>query len=127
MKRFDSMNVIPLIDVMLVLLAIVLITASFIVHDSIKLDLPDTESTESYMPSDEKSIFLALDKTGQLFLDDKPIELTDFKTQAISFNKQDQIVVKIDESTKFGDFVKVVDILKLNKLTNLTFLTEKVK
>ncbi len=127
MKRFDTINVIPLIDVMLVLLAMVLTTASFIVHDSIKLDLPTTESTQAYQPSDQKSIQLSLDKTGQLFLDQVPLSLQQFQEKAALFNPKDAIVIQIDQATKFGDFVKVVDILKKYLLTNLTFLTDKAK
>lgn len=125
MKKFDSINVIPLIDVMLVLLAIVLTTASFIVHDSLKLDLPDTQSTSSYQPTDNPTKHLAINDKGTLFLEDKRISFEDFKTEAAKIDHKSDIVIKVDRQATFGKVVELVDILKTNHLNRLTFLTDK--
>ncbi|WP_024851200.1 ExbD/TolR family protein [Hydrogenovibrio kuenenii] len=125
MKKFDSINVIPLIDVMLVLLAIVLTTASFIVHDALKLDLPDTQSTSSYQPTNDPTKHLAIDAKGTLFLEDKPISYANFKALAAKIDPKTDIVIKVDRHTVFGKVVALVDILKANKLNKLTFLTDK--
>ncbi len=129
MKKFDEINVIPLIDVMLVLLAIVLMTASFIVKDSIKIDLPDTENTSEYIPSKEKTVNLAIDAKGLLFVDDKQTEFVSFKNIIIAqkYTAKTPVIVKVDDKTEFGYFIKLVDILKAHNLQSLTFLTEKVK
>lgn len=127
MKRFDTINVIPLIDVMLVLLAVVLTTASFIVHDSIKLELPDTESTTEYQPTKDETINFAIDADGVLYIDEKLTPYEVFKEQAVEINPKTALIIKVDENAKFGQFVQLVDILKANHLTNLTFLTDKVK
>lgn len=124
MKKFDSINVIPLIDVMLVLLAIVLTTASFIVHDSMKLDLPETESTKQYTPSDAPSKQLVINEKGELFVDDQPVSYAQFKQDAADIDPQTQLVVEVDKKAQFGEFIKLVDILKQHKLTQLTFLTK---
>lgn len=125
MKRFDNINVVPLIDVMLVLLAVVLVTASFIVHDALKLDLPDTTSTSEYSPPEQETRSFAIDANGQLYIDDQPITFSELTQQASLISIDTHLVIKVDESAKFGAFVKLVDILKANQLTNLTFLTEK--
>lgn len=125
MKKFDSINVIPLIDVMLVLLAIVLTTASFIVHDALKLDLPDTQSTSSYQPTDNPTKHLAINDKGMLFLEDKAISFGDFKAEAAKINQKSDIVIKVDRQATFGKVVELVDILKSNHLNRLTFLTDK--
>ncbi len=127
MKRFDTINVIPLIDVMLVLLAVVLTTASFIVHDSMTLDLPDTESTTEYKPTKEKTKHFVIDEQGQLHIDEKQTSFDQFKKEASNIHAKTALVIKVDERAKFGDFVKLVDILKSHNLTNLTFLTEKAE
>ncbi len=126
MKRFDNINVVPLIDVMLVLLAVVLVTASFIVHDSLKLDLPDTESTTEYIPTDDETKNFSIDAEGMLYIDDQKTTFEQFKKDAPFIPTQTGLIIKVDENAKFGDFVRLVDIFKANKLTNLTFLTEKV-
>lgn len=125
MKKFNEMNVIPLIDVMLVLLAIVLITASFIVHDSLQIDLPDTDNTSAYEPLQEESITLAIDAEGLLFIDEELTKFTDLNNIFAQYEKDTYLIVKVDTKTEFGYFIKLVDILKANDLTNLVFLTDK--
>lgn len=127
MKRFDNINVVPLIDVMLVLLAVVLVTASFIVHDSLKLELPETESTTEYVPTKDETKNFAIDAEGLLYIDDQKTTFEQFKIDAALIAPKTGLIIKVDEKAKFGDFVKLVDILKANKLNNLTFLTEKAE
>lgn len=129
MKRFDEMNVIPLIDVMLVLLAIVLVTASFVQQDSLKIELPDTDNTSAYEPTKEKTINIAINAKGELFIDEKPTLFTALDEIILlqKFNNETPIIVKVDDKARFGAFIKLVDILKAHNLTNLTFLTEKTK
>jgi biopolymer transport protein ExbD len=129
MKKFDEINVIPLIDVMLVLLAIVLITASFITKDSLEIDLPDTDNTSEYIPPKEKPVNLAINAQGSLFIDEKPIAFSNL-TQIIinqKYHEKTFVIVKVDDKTEFGYFIKLVDILRVHKLNNITFLTEKSK
>ena len=64
------MNVIPLIDVMLVLLAIVLITASFIITDKLNVNLAETQQTQKYTPpANTKIVHLHIDQNNQFFID----------------------------------------------------------
>ena len=125
MKRFDTINVIPLIDVMLVLLAIVLTTASFIVKDSLKIDLPETESTQSYVPSKDKPpTHFNIDQDNQLYLDEKPQTLDEAHAFVMTLDKQQSIVIQVDKKTDFGTFVSLIDLLKKHDLNNLTILTK---
>lgn len=126
MKRFDNINVIPLIDVMLVLLAVVLMSASFIVHDSMQLDLPKTKSTAAYQPK-EKTIVFTIDDKGNFFIDGTPTPLASLTEQAAQIEPNTPLVIQVDRQTQFGQFIKLVDIFKANQLNNLTFLTDKVQ
>lgn len=119
------MNVIPLIDVMLVLLAIVLITASFIVKDNLNLDLPETNNTQSFvLPDDQTLIKLHLDANNQFYWDEKATSLTHIKQQLSRLNKEQAITIEVDKNAKFGAFVSLIDELKGQSLTNLTILTK---
>lgn len=125
MKRFHSMNVVPLIDVMLVLLAIVLMTASFVVHDALNLDLPETQSTEAYQSkTDEVAMNFSIDSKNALFLDGLPSSYQDLTTILQDINPNKPIIVKIDKQANFEYFIKLVDALKLKQLNNLTILTK---
>ncbi|CAN8141736.1 Biopolymer transport protein ExbD [uncultured Thiomicrorhabdus sp.] len=126
MKRFDNINVIPLIDVMLVLLAIVLMTASFIVQDKLNIDLPQTANTESYQPpSDLDPIALAIEKDNNILLEEQIQSLPQLEALFISLAKQQPVTLRVDKQADFGTFVKVIDLLKGQSLNNLTILTEK--
>ncbi len=125
MKRFDNINVIPLIDVILVLLAIVLMTASFIVKDSLNIDLPETQSTQAYVPEqDSTPVYFHLDHKNQLYIDETP------QTQAFAHDfiqtltTEQSIVIQVDKKAEFGHFVQLIDRLKEQQLEKLTILTK---
>ncbi|MDX1351704.1 MAG: biopolymer transporter ExbD [Thiomicrorhabdus sp.] len=125
LKRFETMNVIPLIDVMLVLLAIVLMTASFIVKDSLNIDLPETTNTQSYVPQkDETPIHFFINKENQYFVDEEPHTIEAIKTRLKTVNSQQAITLQVDKQADFGTFVSLVDVFKGQKLDNLTILTK---
>lgn len=124
-KRFENMNVIPLIDVMLVLLAIVLMTASFIVKDSLNIDLPETANTQNYIPEkDEKVIHLYINNLNEYYVDEAPQNLDSIKQLLITLNTKQAITLQVDKKAEFGTFVSLVDALKGQNLTNLTILTK---
>lgn len=125
MPRFDAINVIPLIDVILVLLAIVLTTASFIVKDNLKIELPETASTQSYVPpADQIPIRFDIDKDNQLYLDEK-LQTLPFTEQFLkTLTKEQTIIIQVDKKAEFGAFVGLIDLLKAQKLNNLTILTQ---
>ncbi|MEA3404212.1 MAG: biopolymer transporter ExbD [Pseudomonadota bacterium] len=125
MKRFDSINVIPLIDVMLVLLAIVLLTATFIVKDSLNIDLPETESTQSYVPpKDELPIKFHIDANNRFFYNEEHSNLDAIQRTVASLSKEQSIIIQVDKSADFGQFVALIDLLKAQQLNNLTILTK---
>lgn len=125
MKRFDTINVIPLIDVMLVLLAIVLTTASFIVKDSLNIDLPETQSTQTYVPpKDEIPVKFHIDQQNQLYLNEEPQTLLAIEAMLTSLQKEQSIIIQVDKKAEFGEFVQLIDLLKAQQLNNLTILTQ---
>ncbi|MDG6777932.1 biopolymer transporter ExbD [Thiomicrorhabdus sp. zzn3] len=125
MKRFDTINVIPLIDVMLVLLAIVLTTASFIVKDNLQIDLPETQNTQTYVPpKDKPPMTFNIDGQNQLFLDETPFEYAALSQKLSPLDKDQPIVIQVDKKAQFEYFVKLIDALKAHELNNLSILTK---
>ena len=124
MKRFDTINVIPLIDVMLVLLAIVLTTASFIVKDNLKIDLPQTQSTQAYVPEEKPPISFHIDANNQLYLNEQPHTLAKITEFLTTLDKQQPLILQVDKHANFGEFLAWVDAIKSQQLTQLTILTK---
>ena len=66
-KKFDSINVVPFIDIILVLLVIVLTTASFVAKGLIPVDLSKSESASKYKPK-KKDLIITIKDNGDIFL-----------------------------------------------------------
>ena len=109
-KRFDEINVIPFIDIMLVLLVMVLTTATFIKQGVIPVDLPTAKASDK--KEIEKEVTLYIDTKGQLFFDKTKVDLKQLKEKLMVISKKQTVVLKSDKESKFQDFVAVMDILK---------------
>ncbi len=121
MKRFDTINVIPFIDIMLVLLAIVLTTATFIAQGKLNIELPEAESAASI--TDKASVEIAINQDETLFYNEEPLELDMLRNKLAKLEITTPIVLRVDNTVPFSRFVSVVDILKIYKLESLSILT----
>jgi biopolymer transport protein ExbD len=121
LKKFDSINVVPFIDIMLVLLVIVLTTASFIQTGLIKVDLPSSSATLEDKPKKEMKI--SIDKDGKIYLDKIEIKKEDFQAKLLTHSKDTPIHLFCDKDAKFDNFVFLLDILKSNGYENLGIVT----
>lgn len=123
MRRFDQINVIPFIDIMLVLLAIVLTTASFISQGEIPLDLPVAESAAPLEA--EQSMEISIDKDGIVYVDSEVIHRAALSRHLSAVSGDTDIVLRVDTRTVFGAFVTVMDELKKHGLNRLTIITQQ--
>lgn len=128
MRRMDQINVIPFIDIMLVLLAIVLTTATFIVEGRLQIRLP-TASTQTPPPALER-VEIAIDADGALFFADEPLGtgeagLTSLGPRLDEVTLDTPIVLRVDAGTRFEQFIAVVDLLKGRGLERLSILTRQ--
>ena len=109
-KRFDQINVIPFIDIMLVLLVMVLTTATFIKQGVIPVDLPEAKASQKEESKKELTIYI--NAKGELFLDKKRVSLQELESHLSKISKKQTVVLRSDKESKFQDFVSVMDILK---------------
>ena len=121
--KFDDINVVPFIDIMLVLLVIVLTTASFIQTGLIKLDLPEGSSTMKEEP--KKELKISIKENGDIFFDKDKIARDDVEKLLLKHKKEDPIHLYSDKNAKFDNFVFILDILKENEYENLGIITKK--
>ncbi len=122
-KKFDTINVVPFIDIMLVLLVIVLTTASFIQTGIIKLDLPTGSSEIKEKP--KKELKISIKKDGTIFFDKEKIDKKDLEKKLLTHNKKIPINLYCDKEAQFDKFVFLLDILKKNNYENLGIITKK--
>lgn len=105
-QQVDQINVIPLVDVMLVLLVIVLTTATFISTGQIPVNLAKAKSV-----SDRKDVPLVITLTseGHLFLNDKPVPDGGLPAVLGGESRDSAVVVRADKVTVLEKFVALVD------------------
>lgn len=120
MKPFNQINVIPFIDIMLVLLAIVLLTATFISRQQIDLELPVAENTT---PADDETVVkIAIDAQQQFYFDEEIIAQEQLAEKLTSLEQNTHIVLSVDKLVPFEKFIHIVDLLKAQKLENLSIM-----
>ena len=124
MKKFDQINVIPFIDIMLVLLAIVLLTASFSKNGKIDVSLPAADNAEE-VATDSLPRIISVSETGQLYLDDSESNLDSIEKSMADWPKGQPILLKIDRNAAFDFFVQISSLLKEYELRNISVLTEQ--
>ncbi len=123
MKRFDQINVIPFIDIMLVLLAIVLTTATFISQGLIEIDLPEATSSQAIQENSPKNLEIVINAENKLYLADKLIDSNGLSKALQVLDKNTPIILRVDKQVAFKNFVQVIDLLKLNHLEKFSIVT----
>ncbi len=119
----SEINVTPLVDVMLVLLVVFIITAPLLAPQSLKINLPKTES----VVHDDKlqKVSLAIDAEGNISLDSAPLtdeSLADLlKTRAV--DPQFQLQIQADTAVNYGRVAQVMAIAQKAGVGKLSFLT----
>ena len=111
LNKKDGLNIVPFIDIMLVLLAIVLSISTFIAQGKIEVDQPRAKSAQQDK-EDEKKVSVVIDKDNKFFIDDVEISEDELKDKLNAVDIKTLIELKSDKNAKFDSFVKVVDILK---------------
>lgn len=124
MKKFDEINIIPFIDIMLVLLAIVLVTASFISQGKIQVNVP-TASTTQKIKADELAKLLTITDKNEFFYNDQPIDIPQLKNEIAGWDKSQKVTLKVDGAVAFEKFVELTDILSANQIKNVAIVTKK--
>lgn len=123
LKKYDSINVIPFIDVLLVLLTIVLMTSTFISKGIIPISLPKAANANSIKVN--KEVIITIKDDGSLFCNNDIEGLDAIKEHVLLFSKDTPIHINSDKNAKFEVFVSVLDMLKQYEYSNISIVTKK--
>lgn len=130
-KPMSEINVVPYIDVMLVLLVIFMVTAPMLTQ-GVKVDLPDTVSDPIPTQKDMEPVIVSVDSNGAYFLEvgDKgsdPMALADIRDQVakVLAGRQDgEVLVRGDEYVDYGVVVRLMATLQDAGATSVGLITE---
>jgi biopolymer transport protein TolR len=118
-----EINMVPFIDVVLVLLIIFMITAP-ILQSGIEVDVPKTKTVKELT---EVRMVVTIDRAQRVYLNDAPVNIHDIGSE-ISSKSNDMakqtVYVRCDESVPFGSWATVVDALRQAGIQNISVVTQ---
>ena len=121
----SAINVTPLVDVVLVLLIIMMVSATYIVSQSLKVELPKTASSDETV---SKTYVVTVTKEGNYYYNDKPITRDGLAKEfrgALAASKDVNLVITADEDAHHGKVVGVIDLAKVEGITKFAINVEK--
>ncbi|MGQ0501729.1 MAG: ExbD/TolR family protein [Panacagrimonas sp.] len=119
-----EINVIPLVDIMLVLLVIFIITAPLLTH-AVKIDLPKAESSPNILKVD--NVQLAIDAAGTVFWNGEPVDkgaLAQRMKDAARQEPHPEIHIHADLATRYEVIAEVMSEAARTGLTKIGFVTD---
>jgi len=120
-----GINVTPMVDVVLVLLIIMMVSATYIVSQSLKVELPKTASSDDTV---SKTYVVTVTKEGNYFYNDKPVTRDALQKEfrgALAATKDVNLVITADEDAHHGKVVGVIDLAKVEGITKFAINVEK--
>ena len=132
-KPMSDINVVPYIDVMLVLLIIFMVTAPMLTQ-GIKVDLPQIESSDIELQANQEPMIVSVDANGAYYIEmsavsDKPMELPDLREKAralISQNPSLSVLIRGDKNVPYGQVVALMAELQGVGAVGIGLITEDI-
>jgi len=123
-RPISDINVTPLVDVMLVLVVILIITAP-LMASSIRMDLPRAEGTQA--TDAPKFVTVSLDPRGGTFFNDQPVDaaaLAQRLAEAARQSPDTEVQLRADQAVPYGRVVEVMGAAQKAGLNRIGFVAE---
>lgn len=132
-KPMSDINVVPYIDVMLVLLIIFMVTAPMLTQ-GIKVDLPKVEASDIEIQANQEPLIVSVDSNGAYFMEmsslsGKAMELPDLveaTTKLLSGNQALSILIRGDKNVPYGKIVELMSQLQQAGAQGVGLITEEI-
>ena len=122
LKKVEGINVVPLIDIMLVLLTIALTVSSFIALGKIEITLPQASNVTKIEP---KFFEIGITAEHQFFINSERISKDQLVTKFDSLTKEDSVAISADKMAAYEDFIYVIDLLKQKQIEKISMVVNK--
>ena len=130
-KPMSEINVVPYIDVMLVLLVIFMVTAPMLTQ-GVKVDLPQTSSDPIQAEKDVEAIIVSVDSNGAYYVEvgdrgSDPMALEELQLEIakiLSQRSNSEVLVRGDEQVRYGTVVRLMSALQMAGAANIGLITE---
>ena len=130
-KPMSEINVVPYIDVMLVLLVIFMVTAPMLTQ-GVKVDLPETTSDPIQAEKETESVVVSIDSNGAYYLqvgdegsDPMPLgRVQEMVGKIMAGRSNREVLVRGDQNVQYGKVVRLMSALQQAGATNVGLITE---
>lgn len=122
-----GINVTPMVDVVLVLLVIMMVSATYIVAQSLKVELPKSASTDEATKSPSA---VTLTKDKKIYFNQQPVTEVELRArlrEAVAANPDVDLIVSADREVQHGEVVHVMDLAKLEGIVKFAINVEKTE
>jgi biopolymer transport protein TolR len=123
-SSISQINVVPLVDVMLVLLVIFMVTAP-ILQQGVSVELPQAKA--GALSGEEEQLVVTIDKKGAVYLNDNAITLEQLGSKlgaVVRLRPDKQVFLRADRSVPYGEVVRVMAAVKGAGVQSLGMITE---
>ena len=124
-ESISDINVVPLVDIILVVLIIFMVTAPMIMKPAIGVNLPKAASGEKALPTE---LSITLTAAGQTLLNGKPADDVIISAKAkelVEKNSDTQAIISADKDVPHGQVVRLIDIVKTSGVKKFAISIEK--
>jgi len=111
--EITGINVTPLVDIVLVLLIIFMVTANFIVRETVEVDLPRAANTQD--KTVQGPVMVTMDKDANIFLDGAPTDKASLLVkmkEAVAKDAEVRAIISADQSLNYGKVMNIIDLVK---------------
>lgn len=117
------LNIVPFIDIMLVLLCIVLSISTFVAQGKIEVNLPSSKSSAPV--SNTENYRLEVNAQGQIYYEGTATTLDQLQDAWANLKPHEHVQLRIDEQASFAVFISIVDLLKARGHDNFSIATAR--
>jgi biopolymer transport protein ExbD len=123
-KEFNYINMIPLIDVMLVLLTIVLMTSTFVMGGMIRVELPRVSAQPEAVA---RARSVDVDQAGRVYYDGHQVSIERLKAQVETVPRDVPFLIRADKRVPLQYFVDVLSTVKGMGFKRVSVQTERIR
>jgi biopolymer transport protein ExbD len=125
-EMITSINVTPLVDIVLVLLIVLMVTSSYLVNKAINVELPKAATGEATTPT----MSISIDLNGKLYLDGSATDAPELQARVRTAYQKDpdvKAIISADGRVHHSEVVSVIDLLRREKVTKFAINTSPIE
>lgn len=125
-STINEINVVPLVDIILVVLIIFMVAAPLVMQPKIDISLPKSSSTD--IDKSKKPMKIVVGKKGELFIDNKPASLDQLKGESMTRfkeNPETNAILVADKEVTLAMVTEIIDTVKSQGLKKVAFSIQK--